>query len=159
MYDENILLVRSHRLRVAKDIIKSIFPDYYNEIRLIRFSNEDKINIIASLVILRGANIRFEGDEEVQSAIFTAGKSERNAVLKNLKNSLRFRDAQEGGEIRVCSFSHPRNPEIDISKLTSNDVVTFGINFTQGKIYFLNFLDETETKQWILNILSYINFD
>ena len=159
LYDKNILIVRSHSLRVAKDIIRSIFPDYHNEIKLKIFSENDKINIIASLVILRGANVRFEGDEEVQSAIFTAGQSDRNAVLKNLKDSLRFQNAKEGGEIRVCRFSHPRDPEADVVNLTSKDVVTFGINFTQGKVYFSNFLDESETKEWILNILSYINLD
>ena len=159
LYDENLIIVRSHSLRVAKTIIRSIFPDYYNEIRVIRFSDEDKINIIASLAILRGANIRFEGDDEIQSAIFSAGQSERNEALKNLKNSLRFQNAREGGEIRICKFSHPRNPELDVSNLKSKDVVTFGINFTQGKVYFLNFLDELETREWILNILSYINLN
>ena len=45
LYDENILIVRSNRLRDAKNIIRSVFPDYHSNIKLLRFTEDDKTPI------------------------------------------------------------------------------------------------------------------
>lgn len=159
LYKNNLILVRARNLASAKRTLNLLFAEYRDNIHKIHFSKTDIKNIIEYVAILRGARIRYETDDEIQSASYSAGASEKDGTLKNLKKSIKFKKDLEEGHIRNCRFSHARGSDYDSDKLTSKDVITYGINFVESKIYFLTKLDEIETIELILNILSNINLE
>lgn len=158
-YKHNLILVRTRSLASAKRVLSLIITDFSAKINIINFSKTDIIKIIEYMTILRGARLRYESDDEIQSASYSAGESEKDGILKNLKKSAKFKKDLEEGQIRNCRFSIARRSDYDSDKLTSKDVITLGINFMESKIYFSTRLDEEETIEWILNILSNINLE
>jgi len=102
LFNIGLIIVRTSNLRQAKDILMYLFTKDFDQINAIRFSKDDVLKIVKFMTILRGANLRYETDEEIQSASFSAGLSEKDGILKNLKRSARFRKAWEEGELRNC---------------------------------------------------------
>lgn len=157
LYGHNLIIVRTSGLGLAKNILMLLFTKYFNQFIPISFSKEDVLEIVKFMMILRGANLRYESDTEIQSATFSAGSSERDGILKNLKKSETFRKAWEEGDLRNCRFSNAKSSDKDSDDLRSKDVVTLGMNFIESKIYFITKVSEEETVKWILDILSNID--
>jgi len=157
LYSFNLLIVRTSKLGSAKNIIMSLFTNYYDQIKPIRFSKEDVLEIVKFMTILRGANLRYESDTEIQSATFSAGLSEKDGILKNLKKSETFRKAWDEGDLRNCRFSNAKSSDKDLGELRSKDVITLGMNFIESKIFFITKVSEIETIKWILDILGNVD--
>lgn len=157
LYSHNIIIIRTKRFASAKDIVMSLFTNYYDTIVPISFSKDDVLVIVKFMTVLRGANLRYERDTEIQSATFSAGSSEKDGILRNLKKSERFRKAWEDGDLRNCRFSDAKSGDRDLEELRSRDVITLGMNFVESKIYFKTKVSEEETIKWILDILSNID--
>ena len=157
LFKYNLIIVRTSKFGIAKNILMSTFINFYDKIKPIRFSNDDVLEIVKFMTVLRGANLRYESDTEIQSATFSAGLSEKDGILKNLKKSEKFRKAWEEGELRNCRFSNAKSEDLDLDQLRSKDVVTLGMNFVESKIFFITKVSEEETIKWILDILNNVS--
>lgn len=157
LFSQNLIIIRTSKLRSAKNIIMSLLTMYFDQIKLLRFSNQEVLEIVKFMTVLRGANLRYESDTEIQSATFSAGLSEKDGILKNLKKSETFRKAWEEGDLRNCRFSNAKSGDKDLDELRSKDAMTIGMNFIEGKIFFKTKVSEEETIRWILDILGNID--
>lgn len=158
LFDKNLLIIRTSHDKTASMLKEWVLGEFSNKAKRLWFDNENLMKIFEYMAIVRSAHVGYEGESHLQNASYSAGKDSEGGFLNNLKLSEKFIKEIKEGTLRNCNFSIPKDGKIK-ERLKSEECVTIGINFLEGKIHFKTHLTEYETNKWIIDIIDNINIE